>query len=101
MNTKPKKKKRIWLPLAIAAGVLVLLLLLAPIVVPAVGKWFTSQETAVRDAWAVDVGDLIGVDEAEQIEIRHAPVESSITVLQLVPTDIEDEIGRASCRERV
>lgn len=91
MKTKPKQKKRLWLPFAIAAGVIVLLLVLAPIVVPAVGKWFTSQETAVRDGWAVDVGDLIGVDETQQVEIRHAPVESSITVLQLVPTDIEDE----------
>ena len=91
MKTKPKQKKRLWLPFAVAAGVLVLLLLLAPVVAPAVGKWFTAQESAVRDGWAVDVGDLIGVDETEQVEIRHAPVEASITVLQLVPTDIEEE----------
>ena len=91
MKTKPKQKKRLWLPFAVAAGVLVLLLLLAPVVAPAVGKWFTAQESAVRDGWAVDVGDLIGVDETEQVEIRHAPIEASITVLQLVPTDIEEE----------
>ena len=91
MKTKPKQKKRLWLPFAVAAGVLVLLLLLAPVVAPAVGKWFTAQESAVRDGWAVDVGDLIGVDETEQVEIRHAPVEAGITVLQLVPTDIEEE----------
>ena len=90
MKTKPKQKKRLWLPFAVAAGVLVLLLL-APVVAPAVGKWFTAQESAVRDGWAVDVGDLIGVDETEQVEIRHAPVEAGITVLQLVPTDIEEE----------
>ena len=87
----PKQKKRLWLPFAVAAGVLVLLLLLAPVVAPAVGKWFTAQESAVRDGWTVDVGDLIGVDETEQVEIRHAPIEASITVLQLVPTDIEEE----------
>ena len=91
MKTKPKHKRRIWIPLLILAAVILLIAALVPVVVPAVGKWFTSQETAVRDAWAVDVGDLIGVDETQQIEIRHAPVESSITVLQLVPTDIEDE----------
>ena len=91
MKTKPKQKKRLWLPFAVAAGVLVLLLLLAPVVAPAVGKWFTAQESAVRDGWVVDVGDLIGVDETEQVEIRHAPVEAGITVLQLVPTDIEEE----------
>ena len=86
MKTKPKQKKRLWLPFAIAAGVIVLLLVLAPIVVPAVGKWFTSQETAVRDGWAVDVGDLIGVDETQQIEIRHAPVESSRLDREPMPT---------------
>ena len=91
MKTKPKRKKRLWLPFAVAAGLIVLVLALAPVVAPAVGKWFTSQESAVRDGWAVDVGDLIGVDEAEQVEIRHAPVEASITVLQLVPTEIEQE----------
>ena len=57
----------------------------------AVGKWFTSQETAIRDGWAVDVGDLIGVEEEHQIEIRTASADASITVLQLVPTDIDQE----------
>ena len=91
MKTRPKKKARLWLPLAVAAGVVAVLLALVPVLAPAVGKWFTAQESEVRDGWAVDVGDLIGVVEAEQVEIRTAPVEASITVLQLVPTDIEAE----------
>ena len=91
MKTRPKKKARLWLPLAVAAGVIAVLLALVPVLAPAVGKWFTAQESEVRDGWAVDVGDLIGVVEAEQVEIRTAPVEASITVLQLVPTDIEAE----------
>ena len=91
MKTRPKKKARLWLPLAVAAGVVAVLLALVPVLAPAVGKWFTAQESEVRDGWAVDVGDLIGVVEAEQVEIRTAPVEASITVLQLIPTDIEAE----------
>ena len=46
MKTKPKQKKRLWLPFAIAAGGIVLLLVLAPIVVPAAGKRVTAPETA-------------------------------------------------------
>ena len=88
---KPKQRKRPWLPWAAAGAALLVMLALVPVVAPAVGKWFTSQENEVRDGWAVDVGDLIGVDEAEQVEIRTAPMESSITVLQLVPTEIEQE----------
>ena len=91
MKTQPRSKRRLWLPFVIAAAVLLALAALVPVVAPAVGKWFTAQENEVRDGWAVDVGDLIGVDEAEQIELRHAAAEASITVLQLVPTEIEQE----------
>ena len=91
MKTKSKRKRRIWIPLAIAAVVILVIAALVPVVVPAVGKWFTSQETEVRDGWEVDVGDLIGVDEEQRIEIRQAPVEASITVLQLVPEEIEED----------
>ena len=91
MKTEPKHKRRIWIPLLILAAVILLIAALVPVVVPAVGKWFTDQEGEVRDGWAVDVGDLVGVDEAEQIEIRTAPVESSITVMQLVPVEVEEE----------
>lgn len=73
MKTEPKHKRRIWIPLLILAAVILLIAALVPVVVPAVGKWFTDQEGEVRDGWAVDVGDLVGVDEAEQIEIRTAP----------------------------
>ena len=87
MNTKPKKKRRIWIPIVVVLAIAALV----PVVAPAVGKWFTSQETAIRDGWAVDVGDLIGVEEEHQIEIRTASADASITVLQLVPTDIDQE----------
>ena len=91
MKTESKRKRRIWIPLAIAAAVILVIAALVPVVVPAVGKWFTSQETEIRDGWEVDVGDLIGVDETQRVEIRQAAVEASITVLQLVPEDIEEE----------
>ena len=91
MKTKPKQKRRIWIPIVILAAVILLIAALVPIVVPAVGKWFTDQENEIRDGWEVDVGDLIGVDETEQIEICEAPVESSITVLQLIPVEIDQD----------
>ena len=37
MKTRPKRKKRLWLPFAVAAGLIVLVLALAPVVAPAVG----------------------------------------------------------------
>lgn len=59
MKTEPKHKRRIWIPLLILAAVILLIAALVPVVVPAVGKWFTDQEGEVRDGWAVDVGDLV------------------------------------------
>ena len=91
MKTKSKRKRRIWIPLVVLAAVILLAAALFPVVAPVVGKWFTSQETEVRDGWEVDVGDLIGVDEDQKVEIRQAPVEASITVLQLVPEEIDEE----------
>ncbi len=89
MKTRPKK--RIWIPIAILAAVAVVVLATVFFIAPAVGRWFTSQETRVRDGWAVDVGDLIGVNEEHQIEIRTAAADASITVLQLVPVEINEE----------
>ena len=100
MKTKSKRKRRIWIPLAIAAVVILVIAALVPVVAPAVGKWFTSQETEVRDGWEVDVGDLIGVDEEQRIEIRQAPVEASITEHFTTPPKPYTEDTLLSAMER-
>lgn len=56
-----------------------------------VPRRFLSREKQLRHAWSVDVGDLLGDDEAHQIHIHKAPVTSTLSILQLVPFHIQEE----------
>ena len=77
----------------IGIGVCVLLLLIAAGFAAVFGfaKYFTAQENAVRTAWAVDVGPLLGRDEDRRVELRQAALESDLAVLQLVPFEVGEE----------
>ena len=55
------------------------------------GKSFTAQETVVRTDWTTDVGEVFDQYGEHQIEYAQAELGDSIRVLQLVPTDIEEE----------
>ena len=73
-----------------------LLVLAALVVVAVVGvfigaKLFVGQEGAVRTAWKVDVGELLGRDEALELELRQAALECDLSVIQLVPFEIDGE----------
>lgn len=52
---------------------------------------FLKKEVKVRTAWSVDVGELIGSNNAQQIHIHKAQLHSSLSILQLVPFDIQEE----------
>lgn len=52
---------------------------------------FLSKEQKVRTAWSVNVGELLGCDEAHQLYIHKAEISSSLSVLQLVPYAIHEE----------
>ena len=66
-------------------------LVAARLIVIGVAKYFTAQETVIRDTWEVDTGELEGSNEEYSIDIYDAGLDSDISVLQVVPTEISDE----------
>ena len=80
-------KRRLCVYAAIAAMVLSCVL----IIVYAVARGFVNSEREVRTAWEVDVGELLGRDGELELDLALAPVESNLTVLQLVPAEVEEE----------
>ena len=55
------------------------------------GKYFTGQETKVRDTWAVDTGELLNYDSELNMDVHEAKLEASVKVIQLVPGEIEED----------
>lgn len=82
-----KRKKRIWIPFLITAAAVVAAL----IIVFAVSKAFVAQEREVRTVWRVDVGEMLGQDDQLELEIRQAALESDLSVIQLVPYEVDQE----------
>ena len=77
--------------IGIAALVLVVLVLAVIAGVFAAAKFFVGQEGVVRTAWEVDVGELLGRDEALELEVCQAPLESELSIIQLVPFEVDEE----------
>lgn len=87
--SRPKRRGR-----RIAIGVVIALAVIALavfVIVPAAGRFFTAQETAVRSDWFVETGDLLTSDEANRVNVHTADLHSDLMVVQLVPEEIEDE----------
>lgn len=60
-------------------------------IVIASGVYFTAQEGEVRSDWSVDAGDLITSDGELGINVHEAAVDSTLRVLQLVPSDSDED----------
>ena len=75
----------------IVIAAVVVLLIAALVIVYCLGKNFVEQEGKVRTDWEVDAGALLDTDETLQVELRRSLAQANITVLQLVPTELEDE----------
>ena len=86
-----KKGKRGKKKILIVLAVLLVLIAAVPAIAMYVGKSFTAQETVVRTDWTTDVGEVFDQDAEHQNEYAQAELGDSIRVLQLVPTDIEEE----------
>jgi arylsulfate sulfotransferase len=87
--SRPKRRGR-----RIAIGVVIALAVIALavfVIVPAAGRFFTAQETAVRSDWSVETGDLLTSDETNRVNVHTADLHSDLMVVQLVPEEIEDE----------
>lgn len=79
------RRKKVCLILALAA----LLIVAALVIVFAVARAFVAQEHEVRSVWQVDVGELLGKDETLELEICQAALESDLSVIQLVPYEVD------------
>lgn len=90
METSPKPKRRKW-PFIVLA-VVVVLAVAVPLIVLAVSKAFTAQESVVRSDWQIDAGEEIGRNEAQGIEYAEADLgDGGMRALYLVPDDIEED----------
>ena len=86
----PKPRRRKWLLILLA--VLLVLAVAVPLIVLAVSKAFTAQESVVRSDWQIDAGEEIGANEALQIEYAEADLgDEGMRALYLVPMDIDEE----------
>ena len=86
----PKPRRRKW-PLILLA-VLLVLAVAVPLIVLAVSKAFTAQESVVRSDWQIDAGKEVASNEELQIEYAEADLgDEGMRALYLVPMDIEEE----------
>ena len=77
--------------IGIVLGALVILVAVAAVGVYLAARYFVDQEQQVRTVWQVDVGELLGRDEELELEICQAALEADLTVIQLVPFEVDQE----------
>ncbi len=83
--------KKNWKKIMLPAVIAVCILLVAAAIIFFLSRAFVGMEGKVRSAWRVDAGELLGKDETNEVEVCHAALESDLTVLQLVPFEVEEE----------
>lgn len=86
MDLKNHKK----LLAGIILGVIVLIIAV-PIIILAVSKAFTAQESVVRTDWDFETGDTIGENSALGVSYAEAELGDGLRAIQLIPDDIEEE----------
>ena len=81
-----KKKKKLII------GLIILVLLVAVIIgVFLYAKKFLSAETAIRDDWSIETGDLLASDASLNVSVFESDVEASIPVARVLPDENEEE----------
>ncbi len=71
--------------------VLILVAIAIPVVVFAVAKSFTAQESVVRTDWEFETGGVIATNDQWQVEYTRAELGEGLHAFQLVPADISRE----------
>ena len=71
--------------------VLILVAIAIPVVVFAVAKSFTAQESVVRTDWEFETGGVIAANDQWQVEYTRAELGEGLHAFQLVPADISRE----------
>lgn len=77
--------------IGIVLGALVVLAVAVAAAVYLAARHFVDQEQQVRTVWQVDVGELLGRDEELDLEICQAALEADLTVIQLVPFEVDQD----------
>ena len=70
---------------------LVIVVIAVPVVVFAVAKSFTAQESVVRTDWEFETGGVIATNDQWQVEYTRAELGEGLHAFQLVPADISRE----------
>lgn len=86
MDLKNHKK----LLAGIIIGVIVLIIAV-PVIILAVSKAFTAQESVVRTDWDFETGDTIGENSTLGVSYAEAELGEGLRAIQLIPDDIEEE----------
>ena len=86
MDLKKHKK----LLAGIVLGV-ILLIVAVPIIILAVSKAFTAQESVVHTDWDFETGATIGENSTLGVSYAEAELGDGLRAIQLIPDDIEEE----------
>ena len=81
-----KKKKSL-----IALGAVILLLIVAFVIYKLVVKQQMDEETAPRESWTTETGELLETNQSQRVRIYQAPGESDLMIYQIQPQDVGND----------
>ena len=84
---KMGKKKKI----LIALGAVILLLIVAFVIYKLVVKQQMDEETAPRESWTTETGELMETNQSQRVRIYQAPGESDLMIYQIQPQDVGND----------
>ena len=92
MASKNATSKKSWKKTGLILLVIVVaLVILIPVTILLVSKYFTEQEHTVRTDWTFETGDVIAEMDEWQVDFAEAELGDGLRAIQLVPQDIEEE----------
>lgn len=84
---KMGKKKKV----LVALGAVVLLLIVAFVIYKLVVKQQMDEETAPRESWTTETGELLETNQRQRVRIYQAPGESDLMIYQIQPQDVGND----------
>ena len=84
---KMGKKKKI----LVALGAVVLLLIVAFVIYKLVVKQQMDEETAPRESWTTETGELLETNQSQRVRIYQAPGESDLMIYQIQPQEVQND----------
>lgn len=84
---KMGKKKKV----LVALGAVVLLLIVAFVIYKLVVKQQMDEETAPRESWTTETGELLETNQSQRVRIYQAPGESDLTIYQIQPQEVQND----------